>query len=664
IETNKNKRFKQNSNPLAKKVNVCGIGGIADNDQIRHRKNWNVNGAFTWEIIDNLSLKTDFGLDDYHLNDNRFYGKTTYYAREKVGEFVGLPAVVEANQFRKKIRNTNTINYDFKNVLRADHNMNVLIGEERVVSESSKTNSEVWGLPDFFDAEKAFNFQGSGNASVIDHFYNPDDKLLSFFGRLNYDYKSRYSLAATFRADGSSKFSDGNKWGYFPSVAVAWRLSEEDYFSADWLDNLKLRFSYGTAGNNNIPSGQMSKTFSASSTTNLNTSSTYWSSGNVLDNPDLRWETTYTRNLGLDFAVFRSKLSGSVELYRNNTTDLLFEVDIAGSGYNTQYRNMGETRNQGLEVVLNYVALQGKDYGLSFNFNIGFNQNEIISMGVLENYGEASDWASTEINYDYWISKGGSVGDMYGYRTLGRYEVSDFEGYDEATSTWILKEGVPNTSTAILGHNVRPGDLKLKDLDGENGVTVDDREIIGSANPLHTGGFSINGNYKGFDLAANFNWVYGNSIYNANKVEFTSARKYSYRNMSTIMASGNRWSNLLPDGTICNDPEQLAQMNENTSMWSPDLEYAVFHDWAVEDGSFLRLSTLSLGYTLPKQLVERIKIDRLRFYVTGYNIFCLTNYSGYDPEVDARRKTPLTPNVDYSAYPKSRQVVFGVNLNF
>ncbi|MFY9152634.1 MAG: SusC/RagA family TonB-linked outer membrane protein, partial [Prolixibacteraceae bacterium] len=509
-------------------------------------------------------------------------------------------------------------------------------------------------------------FMSSGNASYISHYYNPDDKMLSFFGRMNYSYQGKYLLSATFRADGSSRFAKNNRWGYFPSVSAAWRLSEEEFLKRDWLDNLKLRFSYGTAGNNLIPSGQMSKTFSASSTTYLNQSNTYWSAGKLMDNPDLKWETTYTSNMGIDFGVFKNRLNGTVDIYKNNTRDLLMQFSVSGSGYDYQYRNMGETENKGLELVLNYTAIEKKDYGLSFSFNIGFNKSRIVSMGVMEDFGAASGWASTEINVDYWIAKDGAVGDMYGYRLdgNGRYEVSDFQGYDETLNRWILKDGVPNTSTSILGHYVRPGDIKLKDLNGKDGVTVDDREIIGSSNPKNTGGFSVSGRVKGFDLTANFNWVYGNNVYNANKIEFTSSRKYSYRNMIDLMADGKRWTNLLPDGTISNDPATLAQLNTSTTMWSPNIENGIFSDWAVEDGSFLRLSTLSLGYTIPSSLTNQVGLSSLRFYLTGYNVFLLTNYSGYDPEVDTRRSSPLTPNVDYSAYPKSRQIVFGVNLDF
>jgi hypothetical protein len=251
---------------------------------------------------------------------------------------------------------------------------------------------------------------------------------------------------------------------------------------------------------------------------------------------------------------------------------------------------------------------------------------------------------------------------MYGYLNDGRYEVSDFEGYDENASQWILKEGVTGSDFITL----RPGAIKLKDLDGDNIVTVADRQFIGNANPKNTGGLVINGYAYGFDLMAAFNWSFGNDIYNANKIEFTTSNQNNqYRNLITMQEDGQRWTNIdWNTGELVNDPETLTAMNANTTMWSPFMDRYVFSDWAVEDGSFLRLNTLTLGYSLPTSITERLKIQNLRFYATGYNVFILTNYSGFDPEVSTRRKTPLTPGVDYSAYPRSRQITVGLNLTF
>ena len=262
---------------------------------------------------------------------------------------------------------------------------------------------------------------------------------------------------------------------------------------------------------------------------------------------------------------------------------------------------------------------------------------------------------------------GGAVGKMYGFVFDGRYELSDFQGYDDVNKRWILNEGVADASPVV--GNVRPGSMKLKDLDGDFKVTNGDTDkaIIGDANPKATGGFGINARAYGFDLSANFNFSIGNDVYNANKIEFSTTGKYQYRNLLTSMADGKRWTNLDPlTGTISNDPVRLAELNEGTTMFSPYVTQMVFSSWAVEDGSFLRLNTLTLGYTIPAVITNRVGINNLRFYVTGHNLFCITGYSGYDPEVSTMRRngTNLTPGVDYSAYPKSRQFVIGLNLNF
>lgn len=644
------------------------LTAISDNDRDQERKTLNMSGSFGWEIFKNFKFKTELGYDDYRNDDLRFYGLTTYYVKNvPSAENQNLPAIQFANTNRHKFRNTNTISYDFSDLFKGDsHHLNAMIGHEWIITKSSKLTNIVHGFPETFTAADAWKLTSMGTPFSIDNFYDPDDKLLSYFGRINYDYQSKYLLSATFRADGSSKFAAGNQWGYFPSAAVAWRVSSENFMEGtkEWLDDLKLRFSYGTAGNNNIPSGQMVQTYSNSATSWINGFSNYWAPSKTMANPDLKWETTITRNLGLDFTVLGGKLNGTIEAYLNTTTDLLIQFPVGGTGYDTQYRNMGKTENKGIEASINWTIVNKKDWGVSFNANIGFNKNTIKDLGMMNDFGAETYWASSEIGNDFWIAKGGSVGQMYGYRSDGRYEASDFVGYDAATDSWILKEGVVDAS-AVVG-KIRPGSMKLKNIDGseDNKVTTDDREIIGDANPLHTGGFGISAYAYGFDLSANFNWSFGNDVYNANKIEFTQTGKYQYRNMTSEMADGKRWTNLRADGTLSTDLEELAAMNANTTMWSPLTDRMIFSDWAVEDGSFLRLNTLTLGYTLPKSLLSKVKIQNLRFYVTGYNLFCLTSYTGYDPEVSTIRKTNLTPGVDYSAYPKSRQFVVGVNLNF
>ncbi|MES2418204.1 MAG: TonB-dependent receptor [Bacteroidota bacterium] len=638
---------------------------ISDNDQYIRRKAYNINGALTYDIIDNLKLRSEVGYDSYRNDQDRFYGTTTYYVRNvPAAENQNLPAIIFTNTNRNSFRNTNTLNYNFGKVLGKDHNLNVLLGQEFIKTELGILTNVVHGFPKSFGFQEARLLSTQGKANAIDNNFSPDDKLLSFFGRANYDYKGKYLLSATFRADGSSKFSENNRWGYFPSVSGAWRISQEDFMknTKSWLSDLKLRASYGTAGNNNIPPGQMAQTFQNSVTTWVNGFNNYWAASKTMANPDLKWETTVTRNIGLDFALLNTKLTGTIDAYLNQTKDLLIQFPVAGTGYDFQYRNLGETQNKGLEFSLNWNAVRKTNFDLSLSANISFNRNKVVSLGSIKNINGSSGWASTEIGVDYLVEEGASVGQIYGYRNAGRYEVSDFQGYNATTGNWTLKPGVVD-ATAFIG-TLRPGSMKIEDLSGDGKIDLSDRAVIGNANPLNTGGFALNSRIFNFDIGAYFNWSYGNDIYNANKIEYTSTSKYSSRNMIAEMASGNRWTNLRADGTLSNDPAELTAMNANTTLWSPYMKTFVLSDWAVEDGSFLRLSTVTLGYTLPQSISSKIKMKKLRIYASGYNLWLLTNYTGFDPEVSTRRKTNLTPGVDYSAYPKSKSFVFGLNVNF
>ncbi len=577
-----------------------------------------------------------------------------------------MPAVILSDRKEVRLRNTNTLNYDFKSLLPENHHLNLLVGHEMLKTEVNELTSEIHGFPKLFNSEQAFKLTSQGKrVQIVDNFYFPDDKLLSFFGRVNYDFKGRYLLTATYRADGSSKFMEGNQWGYFPSASVAWKVSEESFMTgaSTWLSALKLRASFGVAGNNNIPVGQTVQSFVSSSSAWINGFDSYWSAAKTMANPDLKWETTITRNAGVDIGLFQNRITGTVEFYKNNTTDQLIRYLTPGTGYDDQFRNLGEMENKGIDISLSYAAIDKEKYGLNLSLNMGINRSEIVSIGSMEYIPGTSNWASTAIGPDYQVNVGMPLGLMWGYRNEGRYEVSDFEGYDDEDG-WILQAGVADPSEVI--GDARPGMLKLKDITGDGIITTDDKEIIGDVNPKHTGGFIINGYAYGFDLTASFNWSYGNDVYNANKVEYTtSTPQTQYRNLIDVMAAGNRWTDIDPaTGQIVTDPSLLASMNANTTMWSPYMDRFIFSDWAVEDGSFLRLNTLTLGYTLPASLSSKIKLTNLRFYATGYNVFLLTNYSGFDPEVSTRRNTPYTPGVDYSAYPKSRQLVFGLNFNF
>jgi len=645
-----------------------------DNDQKKQRRNLNLAGAFGWEVYKNLKLKTEFGYDTYDEYNQRFWGTSAYYIKNQPSAAnQGKPAIRNVNTIRNRFRNTNTASYDFKAIFGkdSDHSLNVLVGHEYVITKKHAITDEVHGFPTDYDAATAWKLTAQGDPYTVEDFYSADDKLLSWFGRANYNFQDKYLLSATFRADGSSKFSKGNRWGYFPSAALAWRVSAEPFMQGtkSWLTDLKLRLSYGTAGNNNIPVGQLVQEYQSKATTWVNGFPNYWAPSKTMFNPDLKWETTITRNIGIDFTLWNGKLNGSIEGYINTTKDLLIQFPTGGTGYDNQYRNLGKTQNSGFEVSFTYHIVNKADWGIDFNANIGYNKNKVKELGI-EDFATNSNWGSTEIGNDYRIAVGHSVGEIIGFKNAGRYEVSDFEGYDPATNSWKLKDGVVDGSPVI--GTLRPGSMKLMDVSGPEGTpdgVVDDNDIteIGNVNPDFVGGFGLNARAYGFDLSANFNFSIGNKVYNANKIEYTSATytKFSqYRNLSTDMASGKRWTYVNAAGQFVTDPAELAALNANTTMWSPYMQHFVLTDWAIENASFLRLNTLTLGYTLPTNLIKRVGITNLRFYVTAYNVFTVTKYSGSDPEADCIRKTNLTPNVDYSGYPRSRQLVVGLNLNF
>ncbi|MCL2028405.1 MAG: TonB-dependent receptor [Bacteroidales bacterium] len=643
---------------------------IRDNERVNTRATLNMGASVTWEFIDNFKFKTELGMDRFSEQNDRFYGVSTYYARVNVpgDENKGKPAVIFTDRSRESFRNTNTLQMNLKDWMPNGHNLSAVIGQEYLITTQQVMQTIVGGFDPSFNLDMARRLTTEGNAADNSNVFAPDDKLFSFFGRANYDYQSKYLISATFRADGSSKFARGNRWGYFPSMSAAWRVSGENFMkpTENWLYDLKLRVSYGTVGNNNIPGGQMAQAFISRSTTWVHGFTSYWAPENVLANPNLTWETTVTKNMGIDWGLFGGKLSGTIDGYINNTRDLLLRFPLVDS-YSAQYRNMGETQNSGIELSADWFAVDKRHWGITFGANIGFNKNKVVSLGDMDDFSASTGWASTDIQNDYWVAVGQSLGLIYGYRSLGRYEVDDFQwNGTSATAPWgDLKDGVIDGRAVVGG--LRPGTMKVGGKDGQMVVPLNSEgtQLIGNAMPKHTGGFYVTARAYGFDFAANFNWSYGNDIYNANKIEWNTAGRHFLRNLTTDMAQGTRWTNLdMNTGELIFDPDALAAANANTTMWSPSMQRFVLTDWAIEDGSFLRLNTLTLGYTVPKNLTQRAMIQSCRLYVTGYNVWLWTNYSGFDPEVNTRRNLPYTPGVDFSAYPRSRQIVFGVNLTF
>ncbi|MDD4190627.1 MAG: SusC/RagA family TonB-linked outer membrane protein, partial [Mangrovibacterium sp.] len=637
-----------------------------DDYRRRNRLSYSFNGTAAIRLSDNLNYSFEYGYGSGENTDKRFYGINT----SNVIKYGYQPIASIEKADSKSYRLANVLNYTKKDFL-PGNTITIMVGQELNYSKSEELSTLARYFPKYIDASTALSMMNLGLAEPITTVDNPAIKLSSFFGRINYNYKGKYLASATFRADGSSKFAPGNQWGYFPSGALAWRISDENFLSGtkQWLNDLKLRVSYGESGNNRISDNAWQKIFSVDSGIlfmegNETTPTAFFTLNTILSNPKLKWETTITRNAGLDFSLNKGRLSGSVELYKNSTEDLLISATIpSNTGYTKQWQNIGQTSNRGLEITLNGIICKRKNFRMSFSFNIGFNKNRIDKLGDIKSWEQTSGWNSL-VSGDYLIKEHGQIGLIYGYETEGMYSFDDF---DYANGSYTLKEGVSNNKSLIETRWFWPGALKLKDQNGDLSVdAANDKVVIGNTNPKNTGGFNLTAQYRGFDCSAFFNWVYGNDIYNANKLYYTTfASGRYYKNILNIMNSDNRFTYInKTTGELVSDPAELAEMNKNATMWAASMVRTPLHSWVIEDGSFLRLNNVTLGYSLPEKILSKLKINSLRVYATAYNLWTWTKYTGYDPEVDTRRSTPLTPGVDWCAYPRSRSFNLGLNVEF
>ncbi|WP_442588829.1 SusC/RagA family TonB-linked outer membrane protein [Pedobacter sp. AW31-3R] len=647
------------------------------NDELKYdyRNDLISSGYLNYQILKNLSFRTTIGANFTDRKTNIFNGVVSYVGRNNGS----LPAIQLDNSSQITILNTNTLNY--KPDLGEDHTLDLLVGEELNKVDIKSNSSIIKWFPASITADEAFGSTQRAEPPVNSVQDKPTSlvsgtRQLSFFGRASYGYKGRYLATVNFRRDGSSLFAKGNQWGNFPSAQVAWRITEEKFLKdmeLNWLNNLKLRVSYGAAGNNRIGQDLFRILFSANSVSGGYAASdgsitTGVVTGTVLTNPDITWETNISRNAGLDIDLFHSKLSASVDLYDNRTQDLLLNANIPQTtGYLTQQQNVGKTQNKGIEFQLTYNAVNNDRFSYSTSFNLSFNRNKILELqNGVSSYITQSGWVNSL--GDYLVEVGKPVGQYYGYVSDGRYTVADFNYTQNATTgvyTYTLKSDVPNNSTLLGNRAPQPGDMKVKKLSSSSSMTIteDDKTVLGTAQPKFTGGFNNQFAYKNFDLTVFVNFSYGSKVYNANKVEFTS--QYNMRDNNLLAIMNDRWKNFDANGVQVTDPAALTAMNANTTYWTPTLGDYNLTSFAIESGSFLRISNVTLGYSLPEKFIKRSKlISKLRVYGTVNNLLTITGYDGYDPEASTRRSNPFTPGVDYAAYPRSRFILAGINMVF
>ena len=622
-----------------------------------------VNAGLEIDIIKNLTFRTAGNYQWKQIRHDYWDdGSTKTAASNQSPNGYGYRNNDEAFQWQI----TNTLNYAFD--VKENHHFNVLLGQETTYWESMNLDNE---YRKFSDGNFGLNDVSMGTPNT---WKSGKSKvgLVSFFGRLSYNFKDRYLLNATLRADGSSKFAKGNQWDYFPSASAAWRISEEGFMEEvkDVFQNLKLRVGYGVAGNNKIDNNMYATSYgSGHYGYNGNDYITYVP-GTTLGNKDLKWEKTKTVNVGLDMSVLNSRVNLSVDWYNNESANLLIKNKIPTStGYSNQFQNIGSIRNRGVEIVLNSTNIRTKDFTWSMDFNIAFNKSK-----VLEIYGDAETdhfIQDYESRMGFKIQKGKSLGQFYGLIYDGIYTTDDFT---HADGGYTLNPGVPYLKGSNRD-NVKPGDVKYKPTAGEtddNGNpvwSVNDRTVIGNAAPKFTGGWNNTFTYKGFDLTIFMNFVVGNDVFNMSTQRFIGPY---LANQNTIAKMANRFMLIDPQtGKESTDLNRLAAMNPG--QYSKDIMWNIsgnnktaisdHSSYYLEDGSYLRLNTITLGYTLPKAWVNRAKISNARIYCTLNNIHTFTGYEGYDPEVSAS-SSALTPGIDNSSYPRAKSWVIGLNLTF
>ena len=693
---------------------------INDNHKLKTDRKWGVNGYISYKFLKSLTVKSQWGYEAQTKNENRYYGPTSSMNRGKDFSFCPaltlfdsdpqprFPSTVIRRDDNSTFLNTNTIEY--KKTFKKNHNFTALLGEETVM----KTNK--------WEVEKSVGYgYVDGNSTIpekeqIDervvepmvrwttNFIDPNDNLLSFFGRAEYNYKGRYYASATVRADASNRFAKGNQWGFFPSGAIAWRMSDETWFKeapgADKVNELKWRFSYGKVGNNNVDLGVLYNwlytdyAFNSFDTTMYSYTRRF--NEDIIPNPNLKWEETITRNFGLDYGFFRNRLSGTIDLYWNNTKDLIVRIP---TGTKYRYDNVGETETKGFEFTVRGVILDNRakslNYSLNIDANIAFNKNKIISLGGIDALSIGSRYLSGDYKNqnEFMFMEGQALGRVYGYLYDGYYTAADFTGgYDTKNNRWLSEDGKPVAS--ILAEDVnkpfggaRPGMMKLKT--DENGNPIMD--VIGNTMPICTGGFSISGhigseNWGNIDVAAYFTYSIGNDVINLTALDLsTVVDKTKGRNNLNTVAYGERYTLFNKDGKylpalMAADPidgiikgDEYARLvneldndiNKNASIYNPVHRQLAFTDNNVEDGSFLRFSTLTVGYSLAEKWIKKAHLTKVRVFFTASNLFCWSKYSGNDPEVDvASKDNPLLVGIDWSAYPKARAFNFGINLSF
>ena len=569
-----------------------------------------------YEIIEGLTAKVSFGAD-LLSNKGNYYEPSFIYQ----GSGNGGRGVVSSLQTTNWL-NENTVTYN--KTINENHSINLLGG---ITFQGNRTEFVSASAQGFVtDALEQNSLQGATvyNQPVT---RTPEWGLISYLGRINYSLYERYLFTLTGRVDGSSRFGSGNKYGFFPSGAVAWQVSEEGFMqNVSVVDDLKLRASYGITGNQEIGLYNSLATLT-SDNYSFGEALVTGFRPNRIPNEDLQWERTAQFDVGLDVGFVDNRFRLTADYYYKKTTELLYDADVPWtSGFSSALQNIGSVQNQGVELGIGADVLTGA-LSWTADFNIAFNRNKVLELGAVDFFLAGGNSGHLKVSQVSRVEEGLPIGSFYGYLAEGIFRSED--------------------EVAISAQpNAQPGDRRYRDLNGDGAITAEeDRTVIGNAQPDFFGGLTNRLRWRGFELNVFFQWSYGNDILNYNRFELELPT--GGQNVSAELV--DRWTPENPDAEYPRATRQRA---------------ILFSDRQLEDGSYLRIKNLTFGYTFPG-LVGQSGIEwlsALKVYVSTQNLWTLTNYSGFDPEVSRYGATNLNLGEDYGVYPTAKTVMLGLNL--
>lgn len=635
-------------------VNAVALAQMREN--YNKKMNFRVNGSLEATLYKGLTFKTELSAD-YNLN--KFY----YYEPDYT--FGKLTSDTRTGKWTK----TDTKYWSWRNILTYQntfaekHAVNVMLGQEMSQSHWENQVSTATG---FLTNSTHDPSAGDITASTGNGTQN-DNSIFSYFGRAFYSYDDRYLVTATLRRDGSSRFAKGNRWGWFPSAALAWRVSNEKFMAktSNVISNLKLRLGWGSTGNQNVSDWAYMAMLSSKSTP--------WGTG-VLNgntpNPDLKWETTTSWNVGFDLSLFRNRIEFIFDWYYKKTDDLLLQLPLPayigsyGQGAaSNPWGNVGSMSNQGVEMTLNTVNIDTGDFQWRSSFTFSLNRNKVISLDTESASIDKTFQIGSDVLTVTRTVEGKPVGQLYGYKVIGRFNKAEDFYYKDANG--VVKPVAIPEGSSISESGTWIGDYIFADINGDGVINNQDCTFIGDPQPDFTYGIGNTFSWKGFDLSIFFNGSYGNDILNLTGRELSDVRVNSnlLKECAGYAKVGVIDPNLPADDFrnlyVTNPSSRLPRLSASTTNANNRIS-----DRYVEDGSYIRLQNISLSYTLPRSLVSKLKLQNVKVYMNLQNVYTWTNYSGYDPEVGSMYGDALMTGVDYGRYPSPRIYTFGLNISF